>query len=316
MEDGVLKISLRLMFRRSSCCEEGLLQSVHVFVSLCLAHACRSQRLTPEQFLQRQRDEGNEPSVLFSSPGFKSTCCKWDWLHAVDLGISQDFLGACFKHVAETYMPGASFNGQCNELFKQMQTFYKRVEAEDRLNTLTPGMLQKDKKAKKRSWPKLRAKAGETRALVPFCRELVEKYCVTDSDMEVTMRRAARVLESCYDCLHDSVWKREVLEARARRFAVLFVKLTSLPGQKLFRAKPKLHAFLEIAASPANPRRTWSYRDESFGHTLSKHAVRRGGEFSMLGVSRAMLQKFAASNPKPPLLRASSVKKRLQTVLY
>ncbi|CAE7193564.1 unnamed protein product [Symbiodinium natans] len=73
---------------------------------------------------------------------------------------------------------------------------------------------------------------------------------------------------------------------------------------------------LEIAASPANPRRTWSYRDESFGHTLSKHAVRRGGEFSMLGVSRAMLQKFAASNPKPPLLRASSVKKRLQTVLY
>ncbi|CAE7349691.1 unnamed protein product [Symbiodinium natans] len=43
---------------------------------------------------------------------------------------------------------------------------------------------------------------------------------------------------------------------------------------------------LEIAASPANPRRTWSYRDESFGHTLSKHAVRRGGEFSMLGVAK------------------------------
>ena len=67
------------------------------------------------------------------------------------------------------------------------------------------------------------------------------------------MRRAARVLESCYECLHESLWQRELLEARARRFAVLFVQLTSLPGQKLFRAKPKLHAFLECAGSPVNP---------------------------------------------------------------
>ena len=150
-------------------------------------------------------------------------------------------MGSCFKHVAETYMPGNSLKQKCNELFKLMQTFYKDTAAEDRLNTLTPGMLQKEKKKSgKKAWPKLRAlraKAGETRALIPFCKQLVEQYCVGDSEMETTMRRAARVLETCYECLHESVWQRELLEARARRFVVLFVQLTRLPEQKLFRAK-------------------------------------------------------------------------------
>ena len=87
--------------------------------------------MSPQQFLQRERDAGSHPGVLFSCPGFKSTCCKWDWLHCADLGISQDFMGSCFKHVAETYMPGNSLKQKCNELFKLMQTFYKDTAAED-----------------------------------------------------------------------------------------------------------------------------------------------------------------------------------------
>ena len=207
------------------------------------------------------------------------------------LGISQDFIRSCFKHVAETYLPGNSLKQKCDDLFKLKQTFYKDTATEDRLNTLTPGMLQKEKQKKgKKAWPKLRAKAGETRALIPFCKQLVERYRVG-------------LLKSRHECIHENLWQQQLLQARARGFAMLSVHLTSLPEQKLFRAKSKLHAFLECAGSPVNPSKVWSYRNESFGHTMSKYAVRRGGEFTMLGVSRAMLQKFAANNPKPPLLR-------------
>ena len=36
---------------------------------------------------------------------------------------------------------------------------------------------------------------------------------------------------------------------------------------------------------------------------MSQLATRRGGEFTVLAVSRAVLLKFAADFPKPPLLQ-------------
>ena len=93
------------------------------------------------------------------------------------------------------------------------------------------------------------------------------------------------------------------MQTRARKFAFYFLALTNCEGQKWFRAKPKVHAFLECSRSPVPPSRTWSYRDESFGHTMSQLATRRGGEFTVLAVSRAVLLKFAAHFPKPPLLQ-------------
>ena len=49
------------------------------------------------------------------------------------------------------------------------------------------------------------------------------------------------------------------------------------------------------------PAHTWTYRDESFGHTLALLAKRRGGKFSMAAVSKATLLRFLAANKVPRL---------------
>ena len=193
---------------------------------------------------------------------------------------------------------------KCCSLFAEMTEFYKANNSENRLLRLTPGMLTKDnKKSKGKGWPKLRGKAGEVRSLISFCKQVVEKHCVQDTEFEVRLRQASRALESCYECLSPEAWSMEVLQNRAKRFAQHFLALTKVPGQKYYRAKPKLHAFMEISRSLVCPSKTWSYRDESFGHTMSLFAKRRGGEFSTLAVSKSMLLKFAADHPKPPLLQ-------------
>ena len=254
--------------------------------------------------MARERASGKRLCNLFSSPGFRNSCIKHDWLHCVDLGVGADFLGGTFQYLVDSYFEGPSKKARCLALFKEIQEYYKETNAESRLPTLTPGMLTKEnKKSNKKSWPKLRAKAGEARALISFCRQAVHKYCLKDTEFESRLRQAATSLEACYALLSVSQWTLAKMQTTARKFAFYFLALTNCEGQKWFRAKPKVHAFLECSRSPVPPSRTWSYRDESFGHTMSQLATRRGGEFTAHAVSKAVLLKFAADFPKPPLLQ-------------
>ena len=81
------------------------------------------------------------------------------------------------------------------------------------------------------------------------------------------------------------------------------ISFTRLVVEKHCDKDTELHAFMEILRSPVCPSKTWSYRDESFGHSMSLFAKRRGGEFTVLAVSKSMLLKFAADHPKPPFLQ-------------
>ena len=225
-----------------------------------------------------ERASGKRLCSLFSSPGFRNSCIKHDWLHCVDLGVGADFLGGTFQYLVDSYFEGPSKKARCLALFKEIQKYYKETNAASRLPTLTPGMLTKEnKKSNKKSWPKLRAKAGEARALISFCRQAVHKYCLKDTEFESRLRQAATSLEACYALLSVSQWTLAKMQTTARKFAFYFLALTNCEGQKWFRAKPKEHAFLECSRSPVPPSRTWSYRDESFGHTMSQLATRRGG---------------------------------------
>ena len=71
--------------------------------------------------------------------------------------------------------PGASKDKRLSSVFRSMQSFYRRNSVDNRLDTLTMGMLRKtDKKTNKVSAPKLRASAGETRSLIPWSLEIAE----------------------------------------------------------------------------------------------------------------------------------------------
>ena len=43
-----------------------------------------------------RRQQNKMISRLFFCPGFSTSCCKMDWLRAVDLGITPDWLGSLF----------------------------------------------------------------------------------------------------------------------------------------------------------------------------------------------------------------------------
>ena len=208
----------------------------------------RPELLTHEQFVQRQQEHGHSVSNLSGCPGFRNTCIKHDWLHAADLGVAADVLGGTFQYIADFYMEGASKKERCMSLFKEMQCFYREHNSQNRLPTLTPGMLTKeDKKSKKKSWLKIRAKAGEARSLISFNKLIVEKLCGKDDQFETKLRQTARALEGCYSCLSLDTWTKELLENNARKFAQYFLALTKMDGNKYFRAKPKLHVFLEFS---------------------------------------------------------------------
>ena len=152
--------------------------------------------------MARERASGKRLCNLFSSPEFRNSCIKHDWLHCVDLGVGADFLGGTFQYLVDSYFEGPSKKARCLALFKEIQKYYKKTNAESRLPTLTPGMLTKEnKKSNKKSWSKLRAKAGEARALIRFCRQAVHKYCFKDTKFESRFRQAATSLEACYALL-------------------------------------------------------------------------------------------------------------------
>ena len=259
----------------------------------------RRQHLSHFDFLAREYELHDEVSELFGAPGFTVECCQIDWLHSTDLGVAADFVGGLFAYLVDTKLVGRTSKERCSELFRDIQEFYKDKNCEDRIPHLSPLMLRK----KPTGWPKLRAKAGQTRALVPFSEAIAGKYLAGDgNDWEATLRAASVQLNSCYACLSEEGWNGEQFHLRAMKFALLFLALHRAPGQKYFKPKPKLHLFLEQSRQKLCPALVWTYRDESFGHTLSLYARRRGGKFSMSSTSRQMLQKFAAANKRPPLL--------------
>ena len=100
--------------------------------------------------------EGKQISALFSAPGLQIDCFVIDWLHACDLGVAQDFLGNLIYFVLDRFL-GASKDKRLSSVFRSTQSFYRRHSVNNRLDTLTMGMLGKtDKKQTKSQLPSLK----------------------------------------------------------------------------------------------------------------------------------------------------------------
>ena len=123
----------------------------------------RAQRLSPEQFVARQRMAGARASPLFSCPGFTTACVKPDWLHTADQGVAADALGNIFLEVADE-MAGPNREAKVKELWGMIRQWYARTNCPSRLDNLVVDMLQQRGKP-----PKLRCKSGSVQIPGPFC---------------------------------------------------------------------------------------------------------------------------------------------------
>ena len=105
----------------------------------------RSERCSHWQLAERIRAKGDCTSPIFSSPCFRTTCIKVDWLHCVDLGVAADFLGSLLYTVIKK-MPGRSEDAKVRDMFSEMQDYYRERAGDSQLDNLTKLMLKQPKK--------------------------------------------------------------------------------------------------------------------------------------------------------------------------
>ena len=189
-----------------------------------------------------------------------------------------------------------SFEQQCKALHGRMKFWYSVHQTQSRLDQLKRSMIQ----APGKPWPKLRGKAGETRALVPFCEQLCSEILNPEDPQERGLQICATAFQACYQQLSHTTYEPQALARKARTFALAYVSLASLAAssnQQLWKITPKLHLFMEMTQyADRNPSDVWTYREESCGGDISSLAERRGGSSNPHAVGMAFFQKFAANH--------------------
>ena len=257
----------------------------------------RRQRLDGLQALLRMRDRGQEVSPLFGAPGLRPMHFVPDWLHVMDLGVAPTILGHLL-YFAIAKAPGANRPSKVQHLHSLLIEYYQRKNPSSRLDTLTYTMIRAPGKL-----PKLRGKAAEVRGLVPFGRELAERFFALDNDFEGCMIAVARELEAMY--LHLDHFEPTALSASSRKVAGLWVCLEAHSEGGLWRFRPKGHLMQELAEFTAPrrgcPRDCWCYRDADFMGRTASASRSRGGANSPATVSLRVLHRFAARFALPAL---------------
>ena len=259
----------------------------------------RTQRYDHFGLLAYLRGYRGHVSTLFGAPYLRADCFRIDWLHCCDLGVASDFLGNLL-HVVMSKMPGRSANERCSALFREMQAWYAEHHVQDRFQNLTKTMIQK----KPSKPPKLRAKAAEARALVPFGIAATEKWLQEDSPVNEAIKLAARSLSNCYDNLNPELYNPATLRDDCKCFCLQYYALEKVHvGTCFWRVKPKFHLFQELCEMSRNcPSASWTYRDEDFGGTVALYVQRRGGPVEAHSAAQSLLDRFAMRHSSIELL--------------
>ena len=248
-----------------------------------------AQRLTHADNMQRIRDAGHTVSPLFGVPYFHTGLIAIDWLHCMDLGVSQVFLGSLFD-LCMSKFPGNA-HAKCNELWQRMQAYYERTGVENQFQTLKPTMLQGKR------GPKLRGKAGETRSLIGFGMELAESM-LTAGDEELAARAAAVQLANCYSQLSRERFRPADMQVACDMFSAQYIALRKhqeRQGGTRWPVKPKFHLMQELMYEAlSSPADAWTYRDEGWGGVMAKWSFRRGGKYSPKAMALSLFQRFGA----------------------
>jgi len=243
--------------------------------------------------------EKRHVTPLFRCPGLQASCFRIDWLHCCDLGVAADFLGNFFVSLLGA-MPGpASAEEKCKVLFLHMQDWYKSNNIRDRLQKFRLSMFKRDRKP-----PKLRAKAAEARALVPYCVVAAKKWLTNGTPLHMAITQAATHLCSCYNNLAPEAFDPEDLRTNCRQFCLQYSALQTFHiGTNKWKIKPKFHLFQELCEmSKACPSATWTYRDEDFGGTVATYVRRRGGPSRVYLAAQSLLERFVMAHPRVSLL--------------
>ena len=120
---------------------------------------------------------------------------------------------------------------------------------DSKLPILKTSVLEKDKaKSKgKATFPKLRAKAGESNGLILFGSLQRQDFLSLEDPVESSVLHCAEQIHICYQHLSKQVFEGHALHAAALKFSSLYVALHQSfqsRGRNLFKVTPKCTSFL------------------------------------------------------------------------
>ena len=255
--------------------------------------------MSAAQFFQSLAAQGLTPSTLFGCPGLTLDDITLDWLHIVDLGVAQDIIGNLFHEcVLKGGIAGANKEERLKILWQKLREFYAAAKPASRLDNLTLEMFERAKQA-----PKLRAKGGETRYLVPFAEALSAELAQQHKGEHwTTVASLCSHLHACAKAIADQPFQAEKLQDHSKRMCVLWSALESearaLGSDTNWRVKPKAHLFQElcqyVCITHGSPEGFWTYKDESWCGIMAKSAKRRGGQKHASTVPERLLNRFRA----------------------
>ena len=253
----------------------------------------RHERIDHWKFLERQLKQKRVISSIYHCPFFTTDCFKIDWLHTMDLGVSCDTIGnACWYLLGK--FPGNRAS-QVAALFLKIKDFYARNGTQDKIGNLTEKMIRNSATQS----PKLKTRAAETRALVPWACEICEDLLDPADNFEAGIRFVMRYLLESYKCLSRASFEPRHFQDMCFKFLMQYHALEIIAPEYTWFLKPKFHSMAELALSTDNPSMNWVYRGEECGGTLARLGRSRGSVQTPWSVSSKVLQKFAAEFAVP-----------------
>ncbi|CAE7889909.1 DCL3B [Symbiodinium microadriaticum] len=120
--------------------------------------------------------------------------------------------------MSSSFARGHNKRIRCAKLCQNIKAYYDRAGVTDRLPKLLPTMIREEDRGKIKS-PKLRAKAGEARALVGAALELATKYSSPANPAEEAMLHGTEALQSMYACLSTAAWDKATSRVQATAVA-------------------------------------------------------------------------------------------------
>jgi len=177
-------------------------------------------------------------------------------------------------------MPGDNDDDRLAKLWLMIQAWYKEHKPKSRIDNLTFPMFRP---AAKKS-PKLKAKAGETRNLLPCLAEFTAPWLTSTED--TVMHTTACVADAFLQLMHVvssvpyQLSKAQELCTYICRLYTALSEKAEAEGKVEWACKPKFHTFQELIqfggylGSPAD---FWTYADEAWVGIAAQMASVAGG---------------------------------------
>lgn len=208
-----------------------------------------------------------------------------DELHTIHLGTSQYLSGSIIWLLVYQLSAPLQAEDAVRIVYAKICEEYETLRIKTRLNALTLNMFVQDPKSPHKHWPKLKAKAAETKWLIPALAALWGKLHIPSDSYHARIMDVLQ-MQLCIQSIIDADPTADFLtaiESRSLRgYVDQYLQLYSwlaqssdLQGLKLFSIVPKHHMYWHWAMKflYIHPSRGTTWMDEDFVGLMKKLCV-------------------------------------------